>query len=139
MGVIGKKTKRVFAKSAHDFYPTPAKAVPALVPHLSGYKSYTEPCCGNGALVSHLYQASGLVPAFVSDLAPQREDWLPDRAESSAVMSSALAVFERDALALSAGDFLDAGIMPDVPVITNPPWTRDGYAKNRHDPDNRQH
>ena len=36
-----------------SFYPTPAAAVPPLILHLRGVRTFAEPCCGDGALVRH--------------------------------------------------------------------------------------
>jgi len=42
------------AKSANDFYPTPASAVLPLIPFLRPGLRYFEPCAGAGDLIKHL-------------------------------------------------------------------------------------
>lgn len=49
---MGKRSS--FERIERDFYPTPYKAVPPLIPHLRGVIKFAEPCCGNGALIRHL-------------------------------------------------------------------------------------
>ena len=49
---MGKRSS--FERIPRDFYPTPIAAVPPLIPHLSGIRTFAEPCCGDGALVRHL-------------------------------------------------------------------------------------
>jgi len=51
-----------------DFYPTPLAAVPPLIPHLRGVRTFAEPCCGAGALVRHL-ESFGLRCVYVGDIA----------------------------------------------------------------------
>ena len=54
---MGKRSN--FERIPRDFYPTPHAAVPPLIPHLRGVRTFAEPCCGDGALVRHL-EAHGL-------------------------------------------------------------------------------
>ena len=54
---MGKRSS--FERIPQDFYPTPYAAVPPLIPHLRGVRTFAEPCCGDGALVRHLEIASG--------------------------------------------------------------------------------
>jgi len=49
---MGKRSN--FERREADSYPTPRAAVVPLIPYLHGIKTYTEPCCGDGALVRHL-------------------------------------------------------------------------------------
>ena len=49
---MGKRSG--FARLERDFYPTPFAAVPPLIPHLRGIRTFAEPCAGDGALVRHL-------------------------------------------------------------------------------------
>ena len=49
---MGKRSS--FERIPRDFYPTPHAAVPPLIPHLRGVRTFAEPCCGDGALVRHL-------------------------------------------------------------------------------------
>src|SRR5262249_32427864 len=54
---MGKRSN--FECEPRDFYRTPAAAVPPLLPHLRGVRTFAEPCCGDSALVGHLgYAAS---------------------------------------------------------------------------------
>jgi hypothetical protein len=41
---MGKRSNKKRRKL--DFYPTPFKAVPPLITHLDGVRSFAEPCCG---------------------------------------------------------------------------------------------
>jgi hypothetical protein len=51
---MGKRTS--FERREADFYPTPFKAVPPLIPYLrrDGIKTFAELCCGEGDLIRHL-------------------------------------------------------------------------------------
>jgi len=49
-----------FPRRLADFYPTPASAVPPLLPFLAGIRRFGEPCAGEGDLVRVL-EAAGLV------------------------------------------------------------------------------
>jgi len=62
---MGKRSN--FERIPRDFYPTPAAAVPPLVPHLRGVRTFAEPCCGDGALVRHL-ESHGLRCAYAGDI-----------------------------------------------------------------------
>jgi hypothetical protein len=66
---MGKRSN--FERVPRDFYPTPAAAVPPLIPHLRGVRSFAEPCCGNGALVRHL-ESFGLRCIYQGDIADGR-------------------------------------------------------------------
>jgi len=93
---MGKRS--TFVRVPRDFYPTPFAAVKPLLPHLTQFRTFWEPCAGDGALVRHLASHCRCVQA--SDIAPQCLDILK------------LDVFEiRDPLA-------------DC-FITNPPWDRE--------------
>jgi hypothetical protein len=50
--LMGKRSN--FEHIPRDFYPTPFAAVPPLIAHLRGVRTFTEPCCGNGALIWNL-------------------------------------------------------------------------------------
>ena len=56
-----------FERIPRDFYPTPAAAVPPLIRHLRGVRSFAEPCCGDGALVRHL-ESFGLRCVYADDI-----------------------------------------------------------------------
>jgi hypothetical protein len=98
---MGKRSD--FERFPRDFYPTPFAAVPPLIPHLRGVRSFAEPCCGDGALVRHL-EAHGLRCAYAGDIATGQ-----------------------DALALTVADCngADAG-------VTNPPYDTDNSRKLMH-------
>ena len=40
---MGKRSS--FERIPRDFYPTPFAAVPPLIPHLRGVRTFAEPCC----------------------------------------------------------------------------------------------
>jgi hypothetical protein len=48
---LGKRSN--FERREKDFYPTPKEAVLPLLPHLM-FKTYYEPCVGEGDLINHL-------------------------------------------------------------------------------------
>ena len=62
---MGKRSN--FERREADFYPTPRAAVVPLIPHLSGIKSFAEPCAGDGALVRHLV-SFGLRCVYAGDI-----------------------------------------------------------------------
>jgi hypothetical protein len=62
---MGKRSN--FERVPRDFYPTPYAAVPPLIPHLRGIRTFAEPCCGNGALVHHL-ELHGLRCGYAGDI-----------------------------------------------------------------------
>ena len=70
--IMGKRSE--FGRIDKDFYPTPAKALEPLLPHLEGYISYAEPMAGNGSLINAMDQFSDLKCKWRSDIHPQRED-----------------------------------------------------------------
>jgi hypothetical protein len=62
---MGKRS--TFDRIPRDFYPTPHLAVPPLIPHLRGVRSFAEPCAGDGALVRHL-EGFGLRCVYAGDI-----------------------------------------------------------------------
>jgi hypothetical protein len=62
---MGKRSS--FERIPRDFFVTPAAAVPPLIPHLRGVRTFAEPCCGDGALVRHL-ESHGLRCAYAGDI-----------------------------------------------------------------------
>jgi hypothetical protein len=64
---MGKRSSG-FERIPRDFYPTPLAAVPPLIPHLRGIRTFAEPCCGDGALVNYL-EAHGLRCVYQGDIA----------------------------------------------------------------------
>ena len=69
---MGKRSN--FERIPRDFYPTPHAAVPPLIPHLRGVRTFAEPCCGDGALVRHL-ESFGLRCAMRATSRPARTPW----------------------------------------------------------------
>ena len=99
---MGKRSS--FERLPRDFYPTPFAAVPPLIPHLAGVRTFAEPCAGDGALVRHL-EAHGLRCTYHGDISDGR-----------------------DALALTIEDVRGADA-----IVTNPPYRRDlMHALIRH-------
>jgi hypothetical protein len=90
---MGKRSN--FERVPRDFYPTPQTAVPQLIPHLRGVRSFAEPCCGDRALVRHL-DSFGLRCVYAGDIETGQ-----------------------DALALTI-----AGCNGADSIITNPPYRR---------------
>src|SRR5215471_5351361 len=62
---MGKRSN--FERREADFYPTPRAAVPPLIPHLRGIRTFAEPCAGDGALVRHL-ESFGLACVYAGDI-----------------------------------------------------------------------
>ncbi|PWJ81543.1 hypothetical protein C7441_11075 [Pseudaminobacter salicylatoxidans] len=62
---MGKRSS--FPRRPQDAYDTPADAVPALIPHLVGVRTFAEPCAGNGYLIRHLSHF-GLECIYSSDI-----------------------------------------------------------------------
>jgi hypothetical protein len=91
---MGKRCSS-FERVPRDFYPTPYAAVPPLIPHLRGIRTFAEPCCGDGALVRHL-ESFGLHCVYAGDIHDTGQD----------------------ALDLTPDDIGGA------PIITNPPFSR---------------
>jgi hypothetical protein len=85
-----------FERREADFYPTPAKAVPPLIPFLrrDGIRTFAEPCEGDGDLVRHL-ESFGLRCVYQGDIRAGQ-----------------------DALTRDSYGKVDA-------IITNPPYTRE--------------
>jgi hypothetical protein len=63
---MGKRSS--FEHIPRDFYPTQFAAVPPLIPHLRGVRTFAEPCCGDGQLVRHL-ESFGLRCVSSGDIA----------------------------------------------------------------------
>jgi hypothetical protein len=97
---MGKRSR--FERVGRDFYPTPKEAVAPLIPHLK-IKRFVEPCAGDGALISHLWQQDIICTAAYD---------IEDRGVESIVI--------KDALTLEPED-----IPTQSYIITNPPWRVD--------------
>jgi hypothetical protein len=63
--LMGKRSN--FLRRANDDYPTPAKAVCPLLPHVKEVRTFIEPCAGTGQLTKHLAEA-GLIPLRSYDI-----------------------------------------------------------------------
>ena len=63
---MGKRSN--FERIPRDFYPTPFPAVPPLIHHLRGVRTFAEPCAGDGSLVRHL-ESLGLLCTYAGDIA----------------------------------------------------------------------
>lgn len=96
---MGKRSN--FERVPRDFYPTPREAVLPLLPHLPPEFSYWEPCAGDGALIDHLADLSGVTYCAASDIEPRCQ--VPQADALDPQPSSRTAV-----------DY----------IITNPPWER---------------
>lgn len=62
-----------FDRHPRDYYPTPYKAVEALIGYLPTEGTFIEPCAGNGALVDVLESTFGMICLDKFDLEPQKE------------------------------------------------------------------
>ena len=89
---MGKRSH--FRRRERDNYPTPAAAIPALVPHLKPGAKFFDPAAGAGVLAAHLADA-GFECVAQFDLP------------------------ERDATCARYDD-----VDPDAIAITNLPWSR---------------
>jgi hypothetical protein len=69
---LGKRSRSKFERNPRDFYQTPAAAVPPLIPHLRGIRTFAEPCAGAGDLVRHL-ESRGLRCVYQGDIADGRD------------------------------------------------------------------
>jgi hypothetical protein len=83
---MGKRSN--FERIPRDFYPTPAAAVPPLIPHLRGVRSFAEPCAGDGALVRHL-EGFGLRCVYAGDIRDGQDALaLDDYGNADAIISN---------------------------------------------------
>jgi hypothetical protein len=74
---MGKRSNNCFERVANDFYATPFKAVPPLIPFLRGIKTFAEPCCGDGDLIRHL-ESFGLRCVWCGDIHTDQDALLID-------------------------------------------------------------
>jgi hypothetical protein len=67
---MSKRSPDRFPRRERDFYPTPAKAVVPLLPHLRAarVRQFAEPCRGDGALV-RILESAGLECIYQGDIA----------------------------------------------------------------------
>jgi hypothetical protein len=73
---MGKRSS--FERIPRDFYVTPYGAVPPLIPHLRGVRTFAEPCSGDGALVRHL-ESFGLRCGYAGDIATGQDALVLDQ------------------------------------------------------------
>ena len=95
---MGKRSN--FKRVDRDYYPTPRNAVIPLVPHLPKRGRFAEPCAGDGRLVKHIEEITGLVCCWMTDIEPQADF-------------------------ISLGNATKDTISGCDIIITNPPWRRD--------------
>ena len=94
---MGKRSD--FERVPRDFYPTPIEAVRPLVPHLPDKGLFGEPCAGDGRLIRHIEELTGMLGYWMTDIEPMA-DFVGD------------------------GDATTDKIVGCDVVITNPPWNR---------------
>lgn len=100
---MGKRSD--FPRIDKDCYDTPLQAVWPLRRFLSGFTTYIEPCAGKGALIACLKAIRpDMVCEWACDLEPR-----------------AGGIQAMDALSSEFSGVIRGG----VPIITNPPWSRD--------------
>ncbi len=80
---MGKRSS--FERRPGDFYPTPARAVPPLIPHLHRIRTFAEPCAGDGALLRHL-ESFGLRCVYQGDIAAGQDALAVDNYASADVI-----------------------------------------------------
>ena len=94
---MGKRSK--FPRHDKDHYDTPEEAVLPLLPHLSSFTMYYEPCAGTGELINHLECHSIYCVAYSDDEIDAR-----------------VAQYNQKEMSHISDDF--------EYFITNPPWDR---------------
>ncbi|MAG28047.1 SAM-dependent methyltransferase [Candidatus Pacearchaeota archaeon] len=94
---MGKRSN--FERKPRDYYQTPIEAVEPLLPHLPEKGLFAEPCAGDGRLIRHIEELTGLSGYWMTDIEPQA-DFIGD------------------------GDALTDQIVGCDICITNPPWGR---------------
>jgi hypothetical protein len=94
---MGKRSN--FERNPRDFYPTPKEAVIPLLPHLPEKGLFAEPCAGDGRLIRHIEEFTGLSGYWMTDIEPHADF-------------------------IGAGDALTDQIVGCDICITNPPWDR---------------
>ena len=94
---MGKRSD--FERKPRDFYPTPKEAVIPLLPHLPEKGLFAEPCAGDGRLIEHIEELTGLSGYWMTDIEPHADF-------------------------IGNGDALTDKIVGCDICITNPPWDR---------------
>lgn len=102
---MGKRTN--YPRVPRDFYATPYKAVLPLLPFLKPHTRFSEPCCGDMALVKHLEKHG------------HKLYWASDIENRVMVGDVGYTVAEIDAMTLTT-----PLAMSDC-VITNPPYKKE--------------
>ena len=95
--MMGKRNN--FERNPRDFYPTPKEAVIPLLPHLPEKGLFAEPCAGDGRLIEHIEELTGLSGYWMTDIEPHADF-------------------------IGNGDALTDKIVGCDICITNPPWDR---------------
>ena len=95
--MMGKRSN--FERNPRDFYPTPKEAVIPLLPHLPEKGLFAEPCAGDGRLIGHIEELTGLSGYWMTDIEPYADF-------------------------IGNGDALTDKIVGCDICITNPPWDR---------------
>lgn len=99
---MSKRTQK-FKRREKDFYATPYRAVPPLLPYLKNNCKFIEATAGNGQLIDHLVKhGHECLGAF--DIEPKRDD-----ITEYDMLNALPSIFDEEA------DY----------IITNPPWRRD--------------
>ena len=94
---MGKRSD--FERKPRDYYQTPVEAVEPLLPHLPEKGLFAEPCAGDGRLIRHIEELTGLSGYWMTDIEPHADF-------------------------IGAGDALTDQIVGCDICITNPPWDR---------------
>lgn len=82
---MGKRSN--YERRERDFYPTPYEAVVPLIPHLRGIKRFSEPCCGDGALIQHL-ESFGLKCGYRGDIVTGQDALLVERFDAPVITNT---------------------------------------------------
>jgi len=94
---MGKRSD--FERVPRDYYPTPIEAVKPLIPHLPNKGNFAEPCAGDGRLIRHIEELSGMLGYWMTDIEPMADH-------------------------IGDGDATTDKIVGCEIAITNPPWNR---------------
>ena len=94
---MGKRSD--FERVPRDYYPTPIEAVKPLIPHLPQKGNFAEPCAGDGRLIRHIEELSGMLGYWMTDIEPMADH-------------------------IGDGDATTDKIVGCEVAITNPPWNR---------------
>ena len=94
---MGKRSD--FERIPRDYQPTPIEAVKPLIPHLPQKGNFAEPCAGDGRLIRHIEELSGMLGYWMTDIEPMADH-------------------------IGDGDATTDKIVGCEVAITNPPWNR---------------